>query len=286
MAKGNNKLDTRELRAAQAMRAIWSCGVWELVPRDIEDAPDGTHDFDLTDGATTVAVEVSTIADQDTIRDGAEWSRHFPDGVLNADGLAHGWVLTVSAKGSARETSRRLGGWLADLESQGMRSARTERWQEHLFTPEANRPSWFATLKAMAGSGVVSAQVEPTLSAGQCALLIGDGFLWSPSEVEYVSAFVSGQLAGLHSSDVEKLGRATADRRVLFLWLDAQSNLDVIRRLDSNLLSGTVTNTGTLDEVWIGRHFVDGSVAIYRWRSADGWKSFSLAGIDLIDTEI
>ncbi|MFB8190371.1 hypothetical protein ACFC14_13670 [Microbacterium sp. NPDC055988] len=107
-------------------------------------------------------------------------------------------------------------------------------------------------------------------------MLIDDGFHWNPDDDVYISEFVSDQLADQHLSDVEKVGRAAADRRALFLWLDATSYFDVIRRLDNGLLSGSVTETGTVDEVWLGRHLVDGTVLAYRWRAPDGWTSHAL----------
>lgn len=283
MAKGNTDLDDREVRAAQSMRAVYGAD-WMVVPRDVKGAAPGTHDFDLTDGSTTVAVEVSTIADGAIVGDSAGWSQHFPDAAWNIDGLDHGWVITVQASGNARKTKQSLAVWLADLESRNEQAVWSDSWQQHAFTPQGHRPPMFATLHAMASVGVTAAHVEASLPAGLCALLIvDDGFTWSPSEEDYISEFVSAQLAGAHASDVEKVGRATADRRALFLWLHAQSHFDVVRRLDNDLLGGTLTDTGTLDEVWIGRHFVDESVGLYRWRASEGWAHFQFAATDLVD---
>jgi hypothetical protein len=277
MAKGNPDLDEVELRAARTMCAVYGDG-WAIFPRDVRGAPPGTHDFDLNDGSTIVAVEVSTIADHTTVSDSAEWSRHFPDLSVTLAGLEHGWVIVVSARGRAKKTSQGLEVWLRELERLGLRSARAERWQEHLFTPEAGRPPEFLTLHAMAGVGIVSAHLADELPAGACTLcVIDDGFSWNQDEETYVSAFVSDQLADLHSSDVAKVGRATADRRALFLWLHAPSHFDVIRRLDNDLLEGSLTDTGTLDEVWIGRYLLDGSVLAYRWRTVDGWTQFRIS---------
>ena len=87
MAKGNSVLDVRELRAAQAVRAVYGAARWEIIPRDVDGAPLGTHDFDLSDGTTTVAVEVTTIAETDTLRDSAQCNHHFPDLAAKLEGL-------------------------------------------------------------------------------------------------------------------------------------------------------------------------------------------------------
>ena len=285
MAKGNSSLDNRELRAAKAVRAVYGAAAWKIIPRDVTGASPGTHDFDLNDGTTTVAVEVSTIAETKTLRDSAEWSRHFPDLALKLEGIQEGWLVMVSGEGSAREIHRQLGIWLADLERLQMISATTERWQEHLYDPEEHRPLWFDTFRAMQAAGVISVEVAPTLPAGQCALLkVDNGYTWNPSDHEYFSRFVSAQLAGVHASDVQKLARATADCRVLFLWLDVQSHFDITRLLDNQVIGGSVLNAEPVDEVWIGRHFIHGTVIVYRWRAAEGWESIDLPQTDFVDT--
>lgn len=115
-------------------------------------------------------------------------------------------------------------------------------------------------------------------------LKVDDGFEYDPSDYEYVTTFVSDQLKGLPTSDVQKLHKATADRRVLFLWLDAQSHFDIIRLLDNNVLGGSVSNAGPVDEVWIGRHFINEAVTVYRWCAAEGWVAIHFQETDLVDT--
>lgn len=284
MAKGNSALDVRELRAAQAVRAVYGAARWEIIPRDVDGAPSGTHDFDLSDGTTTVAVEVTTIAETDTLRDSAQFNHHFPDLAAKLEGLNQGWLVAVSSGGNAREIRRQLETWLADLERLKVPSVDSVSLQQHVFSAEADRPVWYGTLVAMQAAGVISAEVVPTLPAGKCTLAkIDDGFSWDPLDHEYVSMFVSEQLAGKHASDVQKMGRAEANRRVLFLWLDFQSHFDITRRLDNGLLAGTVRNAGLVDEVWIGRHFTNEDVAVYRWREAEGWVVHHLQEADLVD---
>jgi hypothetical protein len=284
MAKGNSALDDRELRAAQAVRAVYGAETWQIIPRDIDGAPSGTHDLDLSDGTTTVAVEVTTIAETDTLRDSARWKHYFPDLAGELEGLKEGWLVAVAGGGNAQEIRQQLGIWLAELERLNVISAETARWQEHAFSAEADRPVWYHTLMTMHAAGVISAEVLPTLPAGRCVLArIDNGFSWDPSDDQYVSMFVSEQLAGKHATDVQKLERAIADRRVLFLWLDVESHFDVIRRLDSDLLDGTVKGAGSVDEVWIGRHFENEEVVVYRWCAAEGWVVRQLQKKDLVD---
>ncbi|WP_062071442.1 hypothetical protein [Arthrobacter sp. EpRS71] len=284
MAKGNSALDVRELRAAQAVRSVYGAARWEITPRDVDGAPSGTHDFDLSDGTTTVAVEVTTIAETDTLRDSAQFNYHFPNLAADFDGLKQGWLVAVSSGGNAREIRQQLETWLAELERLTVPSVDSVSLQQHLFSSEADRPVWYSTLVAMHAAGVISAGVVPTLPAGHCTLAkIDDGFSWDPTDPEYVSTFVSEQLAGKHLSDVQKMGRAVANRRVLFLWLDVESHFDITRRLDNGLLGGTVRNVGLVDEVWIGRHFTSNDVTVYRWREADGWDVRHLQETDLVN---
>ncbi len=197
-------------------------------------------------------------------------------------GLLSGWLLAVQAQSDPRTVRSNLGKWLGALEEAETAPTSTRAWQEHFFTPPAQQPPWFETLRAMAQAGILSAQRIDTLPAGQCHVSISlGGFAWDPSEDEHVSQFVSEQLATEHASDLAKLATATADGRTLFLWLDALTHLDIVRRLDQGLLGGAVTNMGPVDEVWLGRTLTDGSVRAYRWRSNDGWRSFQLAAADL-----
>ncbi|MFB8190370.1 hypothetical protein ACFC14_13665 [Microbacterium sp. NPDC055988] len=152
MAKGNSDLDETEQRAARAMRATYGPG-WAIVPTDVAGAPAGTHDFELTNGSQTVAVEVSMIAEEAILRDSASWSRHVPDLSVTLDGLSHGWIVVASTRGHARRTTLGLKTWLRELEKLGLRAIRTERWQDQMFTPATGRPPEFLTLHAMASVG-------------------------------------------------------------------------------------------------------------------------------------
>lgn len=286
MAKGNLSLDDRELRAARAVRAVYGAETWQIVPKDIVGAPPATHDFDLFDGTTTVAVEVSTIAKTETLKNSAEWNRSFPDLAVELEDVGKGWSVMVAGTGNVRTIRRNLRTWLAELERLSVFVARTERWKEHLFSSDANRPVWFDTFKAMQAAGVIYAEVNRVLPVGQCVFIkVDGGFEYNPSDDERVSMFVSDQLEGLHASDVQKLQQATADCRVLFLWLDAESHFEIIRLLDNNVLSGSVSNAGPVDEVWIGRHFQNEAVSVYRWRAVEGWVDIHFQESDLVDTE-
>lgn len=286
MARGNVNLDGREFTAAQAMRLVMGTTAWSAVPRDIAGAPNGTHDFDLENDTTTVAVEVSTIAVTTTVGAYARWSSEFPDLQASVPGLNNGWLLGVVEGGDARAVKRGLGGWLQELERLGETSVDVLRLQSHVLTPAAGRPPWYTTLAAMSAAGLTTADLIGELPAGLCFVSItGDGYKYSPTDASFVPGFVSDQLANEHASDVAKLGRATADRRALFLWLDAQSHLDVIRRLDHGLLRGELSGNGPVDEVWLGRQFQDGSVAVYRW-SSDApdnavWDTFSYTAAEI-----
>jgi hypothetical protein len=77
MSKRNDELDEREVLAAHVIRSVYG-QEWSVIPRDIQGAPAGTHDLDLVDDSVTVAVEVSTIAEQSTVDDAMRWDRFFP----------------------------------------------------------------------------------------------------------------------------------------------------------------------------------------------------------------
>lgn len=281
MAKGNDGLDEREALAAHVLCALYG-PEWSVIPRDIKGAPAATYDFDLVGGSVTVAVEVSTIAEQSTVDDSMRWARFFPGLAVDIPGLLSGWLLMASTSGNPRKLLRGLPRWLADLERLGIGRVWTDRWQAFAFEPDAAKPTEFATLLALAAVGVRSAEPVKELNPGRCCIMtVDDGFEWNASENEFLSDFISEQLAGPHRSDVEKVGRADAGRRVVFLWLHALSHFDFIRRLDNGLLAGELTNTGALDEVWVGRSLESGDVIAYRWLPDTGWKVFEVSSRDL-----
>jgi hypothetical protein len=278
MSKRNDELDEREALAAHVIRAVYG-QAWSVIPRDIQGAPAGTYDLDLVDDSVTVAVEVSTIAEQSTVDDAMRWDRFFPGLKADIPGLSNGWLLMASDSGNPRKLLRGLPRWLADLERLGIGRVWTDRWQAFALEPDTARPPEFATLRELTAVGVRSVEPVKELDPGRCCIITADdGFEWNASEDEFFSDFVSDQLAGPHRSDVKKVERADADRRVVFLWLHALSHFAVIRRLDHGLLQGELTNTGALDEVWVGRSLNSGDVIAYRWLPNTGWAVFEVSG--------
>jgi hypothetical protein len=285
MAKGNNHLDDRETRAAQVMVGVMGSTDWVIDPQDIKGAPPRTHDFNLVGSACVLAVEISTIADTSKVRDMAGWGKIAPDGSLVLTGLSHGWHIAVESDGSTREIRDNLTTWILELERLGIHTVETRSWQNYVFTPPTLRPPEFETVRAMAAAGIQFANVIESLPAGECALAIfWGGPPYNPVDRGFVPTFVSAQLAGLHASDVAKLDAATADRRALFLWLDAESHFDVIRSLDHGAPTGDLKNVGRLDEVWLGRYFIDGSAIAYRWQRDADWTHHEVPAAQLTGT--
>ncbi len=271
MAKGT-ELDVRERRASAAILGVLGADGRHIVPRDVQGAPSGSHDFDIVTDLATTAVEVSTLADHRAIGAYAGWFKMAPDGLLEVSGLARGWLLMVDATGSSPAAAAGVQSWLADLESRQEFSVNTRSWQRHLFEPVGKRPANFETLRSMAAAGITLGSALETAPAGQVHIAIGDGgYTYDPTDRGILPRFVSEQLAGAHRSDVDKLGGAAADARILFLWLDAQSFFPIVRSLDQGPPDGDLTNVGALNEVWIGRHFRDDAVTVYRWRRDHGW---------------
>lgn len=271
MGKGDN-LDDRECRAALVIQAVLDDKNWELIPRDVKGAPAGTHDFDLRSGDRSVAVEVSTLADSRSVGDHAAWDSLTDGGVVHVDGLTHGWLVTVDLNGHARRAVGQLSEWLQLLERHGVARVETRAWQQHLFSPPEQRPPTYDILRAMAAAGITMASVSDGLDAGNCVLMVvWGGDPYNPLDHSLMPRFVSAQLGSAHRTDIEKLQRADAGHRVLFLWLDAYSYFHVARSLDHGDPTGDLENVGAVDEVWVGRDFKDGSATTYRWRERGGW---------------
>lgn len=276
MAKGTD-LDVRERQAAAAILRVIGDADVRIVPRDVQGAPSGSHDFDVVTDVGSTAVEVSTLADHQTIGAYAGWSKIAPNGHLAVNGLSHAWLLMVEANGSSKATAAGVQAWLADLESRQEFWVDTRSWQRHGLEPAAQRPANYETLRAMASAGITLGSVLETVPAGRVHIAIGDGgYSYDPADRGVVSRFVSEQLASIHRSDVDKLERTAAGARILFLWLDSQSFFTMVRSLDHGLPDEDLANVGSVDEVWIGRHFRDDAVTVYRWRRTKGWTQHDL----------
>ena len=278
----SDDLDDRELRAAAVIQVVLNDRTWELEPRDVKSAPAGTHDFDLCSGNQVVAVEESTLSDGRSVGDHAAWDTVTEGGVVHVDGLDNGWIVSVDLDGRATQVVSGLGEWLHLLEQNGVTQTETRAWQQHLFSPPAHRPPTYGALRAMAAAGITMASVSSGAAPGTCVLMVTwAGDQYDPLDRTLMPRFVSDQLASSHRADIEKLQRAAARHRVLFLWLDAYSYFQVARSLDHGDPTGGLKNVGALNEVWIGRNFKDGSVTVYRWQESEGWARHDLEAAPL-----
>lgn len=258
---------------------------WRVVPRDVTGAPDKTHDFDLVDEDVTIAVEISTIARTEAVGAYARWAREFPDAMATIHGLKSGWIIMAEASADGRSVRKSLGDWLSALEKLGIDSLDADSFQKFFLEPPPARPSWYETALAMRQAGVLFAEKAAELPPAFVSVsLIAPTPTYGLSDADYVTRFVSEQLNGPHASDISKLKPSPANRRALFLWIDPQSHLELIRALEHGLLQGDITGAGNVEEIWLGRHLQDGSVAVYRWSAGKSWQtsSFDEAALDTI----
>lgn len=275
-------LDERELRAAAAMILTLGGDGWVVVPRDVKGAPDKTHDFDLVDEDSTIAVEISTIARTEAVRDHARWSREFPGGIATFQRLKSGWMILAEASADGTSVKRSVGDWLGALETLGVDSLDTDSFQRFFLEPPPSRPSWYETALEMRQAGVLHVEKTAELTSGQVAVAsVAPTPTYTLSDADYVSRFVSEQLHGPHASDIRKLNPSPAARRALFLWIDPQSHLELIRALEHDLLQGDVTGMGKVEEIWLGRKFQNGTVIVYRWIAANSWQTLSFEEAEL-----
>jgi hypothetical protein len=86
------QLDQRELRAAATVAAALS---GQIEPRDVDGAPERTHDFDIRVGTKRFALEVTTAADSAHVSMETVAYR----GVFPAPGLASAWMLGLPLDG-------------------------------------------------------------------------------------------------------------------------------------------------------------------------------------------
>jgi hypothetical protein len=94
-----------------------------IIPRDVPDAPDGTHDFDLETEKGTIALEVTSLTDA-VVR--SFWAA-VGDRQWKESGLKQSWGLVVPARHRVEKLRRYAPEQLRCLEDYGITKFETTR---------------------------------------------------------------------------------------------------------------------------------------------------------------
>ena len=245
---------------------VAECLRGDVIRRDLHDAPSGTHDFDvdLRDRGV-VAVEVTSLTNGRRLQQSAEIRKRR----WEFDGLVHAWHLGVEIGSSVASLHAQAAGLLADLEPSGLTRV----------------PGGEHDLSRLPTAANLAIRRLHALGGRTLFRLDGRGF--RAGEVIVAPVDSGGSLRAGHShlltelrqhacANVEKLRRARADERHLFLWVcwGAQEAL-------AELGFASVPNAhphlpDDLDAVWVVEALVPGRVLIFRpevgWVDLGEWR--------------
>jgi hypothetical protein len=212
-----NHLRPDETTAAHLLMAKLAAD--DVMPRDIPGAPDGTHDLDLKVGDRVLAVEVTTSADAEAT---SLWEA-VHDREWEERSLSRSWGLTLGTDARVKRVKNQA--------------------PNHLRVLELNEVDRFSAGQA---PPTRDSEVVSTLSS-LFALRVVQGIAVDSSPPRIVVATVGngtwGGAEGLTEvvereavANADKLNRAEADERHLFIWLDwtsrqAQAAVSSILRL-------------------------------------------------------
>ncbi len=186
-----------ELRAGHILSEVLD---GRVVRRDVPGAPAGTHDFDLKfDDDRTIAVEVTVSTDPKIV----EFWHALHDRSWDAPQLRHSWMLNVTPPAHVQTLRSKVEPLLHSLEQVDRRKFGLGRGPK---TPE---------IEELHRLGVKSGDVlESTLPPSIYIYSTGAGFASTKAVREAV------EREAMKQDNRSKLGRAKADERHLFVWID------------------------------------------------------------------
>ena len=252
-----NGWDNEEAAAALVAEQL---GTTSFVRRDVPGAPAGTHDFDLQVGSKTIALEVTSSTDEETTKlwksvDKQEWEEPT---------LTRSWGLVLTPGTHVKTLRSGVALHLHLLESVGI-------WKfDESRPPRTWPPEALLALDTLRKLGVRRghSQIDPPTR-----IVIGVNGPGGWGDRDDLNRAMERSIAEI----IEKLRRATAEARHLFVWLDwtdfeAQAAMHFI--LDLGIFPNVPpTMPDGLDEVWTApRALADGRERPLLRASKSGWQ--------------
>ncbi|WP_327074399.1 hypothetical protein OG196_31650 [Kitasatospora purpeofusca] len=252
--------------AAKVVAAVLALEYGEPVTMEHWDVPprQGEHDFWVCRGGAQEALEVTTLAEQGTRTDAAHWRKRGPDSSVTVEGVAWAWMILVDQTFRADALTKNIADWLRELESEGI--TETGRW-------DSRRAYVHPVTMSLAAAGVLIASGVPGGPAGMVSLAyVSDVPRRLAGDPDHVSRALTEVLAlERHQKDAAKLDRSGASVRHLFLWVDLQSRIDVVRAFEEGVPTAAPEVDRRITTVWLAVRVTEG-VNVLRWSKSGGWR--------------
>lgn len=273
---GNTSGSTLELVAAEMIAHLTG---GRLVSRDVPGAAAGTHDFDINFASgRVVALEITTAVYRPWVVLQHRLSKH---NTMDTSDLRYTWrvsghfgflPLRPGNLSDVTEIRRQAIGYLRELEAAGV-----DEFQE--FPDERLIPWLTATFQGLRRLGITRGYCERHHTAS--ARLIFNGLLGYSGAVspETINRIVEAEIGHNH----DKLARARADDRHLFIWVDPSIGAAGVSVAPDRLPIGAPTLPSGLDTVWLGfLSSADGKPhhrvgALWRCNNGENWQQSETA---------
>jgi len=244
------------VRSAELRRAV-EAEHWDIPPRQ------GVHDYWVRHGDTREALEVTTLAMQDTITNLMHWQKRGPGFDASVAGLTCSWSILIDQEIKAYGVRAHLAEWLVALEAEGVTS--TGRW-------DTKRVYAHPVTRALVRAGVMEASTVPGPPAGLVTFFYASSYPSRPAgDPNYIAAALTEILKlERHQGDAAKLGRSAVDERHLFMWVDL-SRWDVARAFEAGMPDVAPEIDANITTVWLAVH-TGNRADVLRWSTSAGWQ--------------
>ncbi|MBV1854594.1 hypothetical protein [Catellatospora tritici] len=231
---------------------------WDIPPRQ------GAHDFWLHTSAGREALEITRMAEQDTITHAMHWRKTGPGFEATVSGLSSAWMLVVDQEVKATALTEKLAEWLRALETEGI--TKTGKW-------DGERIYQHPITNGLAAAGVLEASAVAGPPAGMVVLSYVSNLKSRPAGDPNHTANELTEILKLdrHQKDAAKLGRSGASERHLFMWVDMHSRWDVVRAFDEGDPTAAPVVDSNITTVWLAVPTPEGA-EVLRWSALHGWR--------------
>jgi hypothetical protein len=220
---------------------------------------DGQHDYWIGPGRWG-ALEVTTLSDREQANALWMWNKYGPKSSDRIEGLTGAWSLMVDQRTKPRLVVPAIRIWLPEAERMGISVI---PWTP---LPTAPRP-----VLELAASGVRYGRRfelhEPDEAGLVTIARTASAVPRPPNDPNHVVTAIDEVLLTRHRADVEKLLRAQARERHLFMWVSPMTRLDVARAMDQGIPTRSPNLPAGITDLWVADR---GGPALH-WSADSKW---------------
>jgi hypothetical protein len=220
---------------------------------------DGQHDYWIGPGRWG-ALEVTTLSDREQANALWMWNKYGPKSSDRVEGLTGAWSLMVDQRTKPKLVMPPIRTWLPEAERMGIS-----------LIPWTPLPTAPRSVLRLAASGVMYGRrfelQEPDQAGFVTIARMVSAVPRPPADPNHVVTAIDEVLLTRHRGDVEKLLRAQARERHLFMWVSPMTRLDVARAMDAGIPTRPPNLPAGITDLWVA----DRGGPVLHWSTGSGW---------------